>query len=205
MGADLRTRLKALVEEWRREAGYENMDRAEAALFKSCARELAALLAESEPITRTGRNGDVWQLVEHSISCNYSHGKREWCNCTVWFEGAQKRHAAESEPREPDVVASAPGDKWVGHVSRSHPGQTHYQGDDCPGGHASVCGYCGAPCEACNEATEADLLAWEAEQEERETQPVLKLGHEFHRCWNEEDDPYSPPDECCCGEPREAH
>lgn len=88
--------------------------------------------------------------------------------------------------REPDMVASAPGEKWVGHVSRSHPGKTHYQGDSCPGGHASVCGYCGAKCERC-------------------TQPALKLGHEFQRCWNEEDDPYSPPDECCCGQPREAH
>lgn len=33
-----------------------------------------------------------------------------------------------------------------------NPGKTHYQGDDCPGGHASVCGYCGAPCPTCRNA-----------------------------------------------------
>lgn len=42
----LREKLTALVGEWRREAGYENVDRAEAAVFKSCSRELAAILEE---------------------------------------------------------------------------------------------------------------------------------------------------------------
>lgn len=33
--------------------------------------------------------------------------------------------------------------------SEPNPGKTHYQGDDCPGGHESKCGYCGAKCERC--------------------------------------------------------
>lgn len=44
----LRTRLKALVEEWRKESGYTNITPAEAGILTSNARELAALLAESE-------------------------------------------------------------------------------------------------------------------------------------------------------------
>lgn len=56
-----------------------------------------------------------------------------------WSEVVKKIAAALDEARA-EGRKEALGDK------------THYQGDDCPGGHASVCGYCGAPCPTCRNA-----------------------------------------------------
>jgi len=120
MPADpLREKLLALVEEWRREAGYENVDRSEAAVFKSCSRELSALLAKSEP---------------------------------------------GMDPAYPPANIAAN----IRREEMANPGKTHYQGDSCPGGHESKCGYCGAKCERCTQPAQPE--------------PVLKLGHEFEAC-----------------------
>lgn len=193
MADPLREKLKALVGDLHEQAalyrrGQESSNSVQALAYTQCARKLTALLAESEPCT-VQECKDLGQ-----------------CACF----------------REPDMVASAPGDRWVGHVSRSHPShpheivdgsingfRTHYQGDSCPGGHESKCGYCGAPCGWCSIEQRCPHGAGDGMcpvlgcGNYPEPKPVLKLGHEFLGCYNANCSEILGCHDC--GQPREAH
>jgi hypothetical protein len=92
----LRTKLKALVEEWGAEAMKERMESPSWAEYspddlaevqEQCARELAALLAESEP--------EDDPVGHEFVGCDYSAGC-DWCHYRVGDESCcQPRSAHE--------------------------------------------------------------------------------------------------------------
>jgi hypothetical protein len=118
--------------------------------------------------------------------------------------------------------------------SKPNPGKTHYQGDDCPGGHESKCGYCGAKCGWCSIEQrcphgagdgmcpvlgcgnypgepvlcpcESCELAAGISPEDSYPKPVLKLGHEFIAALDSLGRSSKSDAYCCgeCGQPREA-
>lgn len=87
----------------------------------------------------------------HLKMCRGYNEKREvYCLC------AQELAALLVES-EPCTVQECKDLGQCAFFREPNPGKTHYQGDDCPGGHESKCGYCGAKCERCAQPSKPKL------------------------------------------------